>query len=108
MIVKKRLALVVEDRKLVAEEQGGFRKGRGCRDQILTLMLVGQLHMAMRKRGMMAAFIELKKVYDIVDRETLLDCLEHLGLRGRRDDWPETRVCNFTIALLTACMLMPW
>ena len=30
---------------------------------------------------MMAAFIDLKKVYDIVDRETLLDCLEHLGLK---------------------------
>ena len=34
MIVKDRLALVVEERKLVAEEQGSFRKGRGCRDQI--------------------------------------------------------------------------
>ena len=32
---------------------------------------------------MMAAFINLKKVYDTVDRETMLDCLEHLGLRGR-------------------------
>ena len=32
MIVKERLALVIEERKLVAEEQGGFRKGRGCRD----------------------------------------------------------------------------
>ena len=35
MIVKERLALVVEERKLVAEEQGGFRKGRRCREQIL-------------------------------------------------------------------------
>ena len=34
MIVKERLALVVEERELVAEAQGGFRKGRGCRDQI--------------------------------------------------------------------------
>ena len=28
MIVKERLALVVEERKLIAEVQGGFRKGR--------------------------------------------------------------------------------
>ena len=83
MIIKERLALVVEERKLVAEEQGGFRKGRGCRDQILTLMLVGQVQMAMRKSGMMAAFIDLKKAYDTVDREKMLDCLKHLGLRGR-------------------------
>ena len=37
VIVKERLVLVVEERKLVAEEQGGFRKGMGCRDQILYL-----------------------------------------------------------------------
>ena len=84
MIIKERLALVVEERKLVAEKQGGFRKGRGCRDQILTLMLVGQVQMAMRKSGIMAAFIDLKKAYyDTVDREKMLDCLKHLGLRGR-------------------------
>ena len=34
---------VVEERKSLAEEQGGFRKGRGCRDQVLTLMLLGQM-----------------------------------------------------------------
>ena len=51
MIAKERLALVVEERKLVAEEQGGFRKGHGCRDQILTLMLVRQVQMTMRKVG---------------------------------------------------------
>ena len=36
---------------IVAEEQGGFRKGRRCRDQILTLMLVGQVLMAIGKVG---------------------------------------------------------
>ena len=69
MIVKERLALVVEEKKLVAEEQGGFTKGRECRDQILTLMLVGQVQMAMRKSGKMAAFIDIKKGFDTVDRK---------------------------------------
>ena len=64
MIVKERFALVVEERKLVAEEQGGFRKGSGCRDQIMTLMLLGQSQMAVRKTEMTAAFIDLKKAYD--------------------------------------------
>ena len=31
-IAQNRLVHVVEERKLVAEKQGGFRKGRGCRD----------------------------------------------------------------------------
>ena len=51
MIVKERLALVVEERKLFAEEQGGFCKGWGFRDQILTLMMLGQVQLAARKRG---------------------------------------------------------
>ena len=83
MIVKERLALVGEERKLVAEEQGGFRKGRRCGDQILTLMLLGQVRMAARKKGMMAAFIDLKKACDTVDWNKLLKCLEHMELKGR-------------------------
>ena len=35
MIVKERLALVVEERKLVAGEQGGFRKRRLCSGSVM-------------------------------------------------------------------------
>ena len=38
-IIQERLTQVVGERNLVAEEQGGFRRGRGCRNQLLTLML---------------------------------------------------------------------
>ena len=38
--------------------------------------------MTMRKSGMMAAFIDPKKLYDTVEREKMLDCAEHLALRG--------------------------
>ena len=58
---------MVEQRQLLAEEQGAFRKGRGCRAQVLTLMLLGQMK-AVAKKGMFAAFIDLKKAYDRVDR----------------------------------------
>ena len=51
---------VVGERNLVAEEQGGFRRGRGCRDQLLTLMLLGQIKF-MSKRGMFAGFIDFRK-----------------------------------------------
>ena len=39
---------VVEERQLLDEEQGGFRRERGCRDQNLTLALLGQ---TMKTRG---------------------------------------------------------
>ena len=51
-IVQKRMMEVVEENGLVAEEQG-FRRGRGCRDQVLTLMLLGQIK-AHSRRGMFA------------------------------------------------------
>ena len=34
---------MVEEKNLVAEEQGGFRRGREFRDQLLTLVLLGQI-----------------------------------------------------------------
>ena len=72
---------MVGERNLVAEEQGGFRRGRGCRDQLLTLMLLEQIK-AMSKRGMFAGFIDFRKAYDRVDREKLWGCLERMGLGG--------------------------
>ena len=52
-IIQRRLRHVVEERNLVAEEQGGFRKGSGCRDQLLTLVLLGQVK-TVAKRQMLA------------------------------------------------------
>ena len=80
-IIQERLTQVVGERNLVAEEQGGVRRGRGCRDQLLTLILLGQIK-AMSKRGMFAGFIDFRKAYDRVDWEKLWGCLERMGLGG--------------------------
>ena len=61
---------MVEEKGLVTEEQGGFRRGRGCRDQVLMLMLLGQIKACSRK-GMFATFIDFRKAYDRVDRNKL-------------------------------------
>ena len=39
-ILENRLSCIAEEKGLIAEEQGGFRKGRGCRDQLLSLVLL--------------------------------------------------------------------
>ena len=85
-IVQQRMTQMVEEKQLLAEEQGGFRKGRGCRDQVLTLTLLGQIK-AMSKRGMFAAFIDFRKAYDRVDRAKLWQCLEGMGFSGRVTDF---------------------
>ena len=45
LIVQERLVNVVEERQLLAEGQGGFKRGRGCQDHIMTLTLLGQTMM---------------------------------------------------------------
>ena len=42
LIIQKSLVNVVEERQLLAEEQGGFRRGKGCGDQTVTLTLLGE------------------------------------------------------------------
>ena len=37
---------MVEEKQLLAEKQGDFRKGRGCRYQLMALVLLGQLKAA--------------------------------------------------------------
>ena len=41
-ILENRLSCMTEEKGLIAEEQGGFCKGRGRRDQLLSLALLGQ------------------------------------------------------------------
>ena len=45
------------------EEQGGFRAGRGCVDQIFTLKQIDQ------KCRVYVGFMDLEKAYDRVNRE---------------------------------------
>ena len=55
VILNARLTNVAEGEGLIAEEQGGFRKQRGCRDQVLTLVLMGQTEIAKAAKGMLVA-----------------------------------------------------
>ena len=39
-------------------------RSRGCRDQIVSLMQLGQTKLAMQEGGFSAAFIDVSKAYD--------------------------------------------
>ena len=51
---------------LIEDEQGGFRAGRGCVDQIFTLKPIGSVDVG---------FIDLEKAYNRVNREALCQVL---------------------------------
>jgi hypothetical protein len=81
LILNERLPVVVaEENRLLADEQGGFRKGRGCAKIIVSLVLMAQTQMALRSEGMMTAFIDFQKAYDRVDRQKSWSCLWQNGV----------------------------
>ena len=55
---------------LTDDGQGGFRAGRGCVDQIYTLKQIDEKALE-KKRRVHVGFIDLKKAYARVNRETL-------------------------------------
>ena len=62
---------------------GGFRRGRGCRDQIVSFILLGQTKVASKAGGFLTAFIDFSKAYDRVCREKLWGCLRGYGVKGK-------------------------
>ncbi len=58
--------------KKISEEQGGFRKGSGCVDQIFSFRMVVEKILAKGKK-LYAAFMDLEKAYDRVDWLALWD-----------------------------------
>ena len=64
------------------DEQGGFRAGRGCNDQIFTVRQIMEKTIEKDKVVYMA-FVDLEKAYDKVNREKLWRVLEEYGVEGR-------------------------
>ena len=83
MILNMRLSTVAEEEGLIAEEQRGFRKMRGCRDQVLSLVLLGQMEMLKKSSGLMVTFTDFSKAYDRIDRGKLWKSLETMGVSGK-------------------------
>jgi len=77
IILAKRVAQQVESELL--EEQCGFRAGRGLADAVFTLrQVMGQSEQ--RRLPLHLAFVDLKKAFDSVDRESLWKVLRVYGV----------------------------
>ncbi len=63
-VITERVQQLTEEK--ISEEQGGFRKGRGCVDQIISFRMVVEKILEKRKK-LYAAFMDLEKAYDRVD-----------------------------------------
>ncbi len=93
-ILTERLMEVTEGK--VSKEQGGFRKGMGCVDQILAMkMLVEYLG---NDEKLYAAFMDLEEAYNRVDIEAFWRVLRICGvgeqlLKGIQTFYIEANAC---------------
>lgn len=85
-IVKNRLEDEVEEKGLLPEAQGGFRRGRGTREQIFTLARMIE-RVIEEKGSMYAVFLDLKAAYDAVPRADLIECLRRRGVSEGMMEW---------------------
>lgn len=68
--------------KSVGDEQGGFQRGRGCVDQTFAVKILVEKYLE-KDRKLFAAFMDLEKAYNRVDRKGLWDTLRVYGMGGQ-------------------------
>ena len=61
-------------KNIIPEVQGGFRKGRGAREQIVSLARMVECKLA-KGEGMCAVFLDLQAAYDTVPRMKMIECM---------------------------------
>ncbi len=68
--------------RVMCDEQGGFRRGRGCVGQISAVRQMCEKYLA-KGKNVFWAFMDLEKACDRIDREGLWNVLRLYGLGGR-------------------------
>jgi hypothetical protein len=81
-ILNQRLSNWAEKHNVLAEEQGGFRPGRGCDDQLFVLTEMIKIQ-KLDKKKVFACFIDVKKAYDRVWRNGLWHKIHRSGVQGK-------------------------
>jgi hypothetical protein len=76
-IIQSRLATYIE--REISEEQAGFRKGRGTRDQIANIRWILERAMEYGKTIFMC-FIDYSKAFDCVDHSRQWNTLRNMGV----------------------------
>ena len=79
-VLNERVKVLTGDK--VMDEQGGFRSGRGCIDQIFAVKQIVEKTIEKDKKVYMA-FVDLEKAYDNVSREKLWKVLDEYGVKGK-------------------------
>ena len=67
---------------VIMKVQSGFRRGRGCTDQIFIVRRICEKYLG-KGKDVYFAFLDLEKAYDRVDRDAMWNVLRLYGIGGR-------------------------
>lgn len=82
-IIENRLRKDAERLGILKDEQAGFRKGRGCRDNIYILKCAIQKQLEIKQGKLYTFFVDFKAAFDNVNRQKLW---KHLREKGISED----------------------
>ncbi|GFS22789.1 reverse transcriptase SR3-right, partial [Elysia marginata] len=82
-VILERLKVALDEK--LREEQGGFRKGKSCADQIATLRIIVEQSLEWNS-PLYVNFVHFEKAFDSVDRESLGKLLKNFGVPKKLTD----------------------
>ena len=108
---------------VIAELQSGFRRGKGCTDQIFIVRQICEKYLG-KGKDVYFVFLNLEKAYDRVDRDAMWNVLRLYGignrlLRGVKSLYVGSKACirvgnevsewfPVRVGLRQGCVMSPW
>jgi len=80
MVLTERLRLECEEKKVIPQNQTGFRKGVGTMDNIYVVNYLVNRQLG-KKKKVVGLFVDLKAAFDSVDRGVLYQTMREKGIR---------------------------
>ena len=99
-IIHKRLTSYIDKHDLLNSSQYGFRKGHSTQHAILVNDIQSNINQRLLSCGV---FIDLKKAFNTIDHDVLLDKLNHYGFRGIINSWFSSYLKNRTQTTQVDC-----
>jgi hypothetical protein len=86
-LVKKQLSSYLTNKKIICEQQFGFRSGKNITDALYNF--VKEIHKSNNntEKHCLVVFLDLAKAFDSIDRGKLIKKLNAIGVRGGALEW---------------------